>query len=454
MISAVFFMNAKGDVLISRVYRDDVNRTVATTFRNYIQETKDLRTPIKTIGSTTFFHIRIDTIYVVAVTRQNVNAALAFEVLNQLVELFEAYFKQIDEESIYANFVLIYELLDEVLDFGYPQHCSKDILQAFITQGKGRWFEREKEKAAADVSKITIRATGVVSWRNPELRYKRNQIYIDVIEAVNMLVSPKGTVLSQDVTGTVVLKTELSGMPECTLGMNDKAYLLAHEARRSAAAAASASSYSAAPVRRKAGSSGIAIEDVNFHQCVRLGKFDADRTISFIPPDGEFELMKYRTTTHINEPFRVMQNLKEVGHTRIEAHLTIMSTFSRELQANNIKILLPVPKNTAVCKVSVATGRARYLPEAAGVLWKIKRFPGKSEVTLAADIELGHVVTAKPSAAAAGWSRPPISMEFQVPMFTASGLQIRFLKVVEKSHYQTIKWVRYLTKNGSYQIRI
>ena len=40
--------------------------------------------------------------------------------------------------------------------------------------------------------------------------------------------------------------------------------------------------------------SEIDLEDVTFHQCVRLGKFDADRTISFIPPDGEFVLMKYR----------------------------------------------------------------------------------------------------------------------------------------------------------------
>lgn len=46
------------------------------------------------------------------------------------------------------------------------------------------------------------------------------------------------------------------------------------------------------------------------------------------------------------------------------------------------------------------------------------------------------------------WSRPPIAMEFQVPMFAASGLQIRFLKVVEKSHYNAIKWVRYITKAG------
>jgi hypothetical protein len=42
----------------------------------------------------------------------------------------------------------------------------------------------------------------------------------------------------------------------------------------------------------------------------------------------------------------------------------------------------------------------------------------------------------------------------QVPMFAASGLHVRFLKVFEKSNYQTIKWVRYITKAGQYQHRI
>lgn len=38
-------------------------------------------------------------------------------------------------------------------------------------------------------------------------------------------------------------------------------------------------------------------------------------------------------------------------------------------------------------------------------------------------------------------------------MFTSSGLLVRFLKVFERSNYQSVKWVRYLTKaNGSYQI--
>ena len=42
------------------------------------------------------------------------------------------------------------------------------------------------------------------------------------------------------------------------------------------------------------------MEDVNFHQCVRLSRFDHDRTISFIPPDGAFDLMTYRLNTQVS----------------------------------------------------------------------------------------------------------------------------------------------------------
>jgi AP-1 complex subunit mu len=38
----------------------------------------------------------------------------------------------------------------------------------------------------------------------------------------------------------------------------------------------------------------IDINDLKFHSCVRLSKFENERAISFIPPDGEFELLSYR----------------------------------------------------------------------------------------------------------------------------------------------------------------
>ncbi len=39
---------------------------------------------------------------------------------------------------------------------------------------------------------------------------------------------------------------------------------------------------------------------MKFHQCVRLSRFENERTISFIPPDGESELMSYRLNTTVS----------------------------------------------------------------------------------------------------------------------------------------------------------
>jgi Adaptor complexes medium subunit family len=43
-----------------------------------------------------------------------------------------------------------------------------------------------------------------------------------VHESVNLLMSSTGQVLRNDVTGKVMMRTFLSGMPECKFGLNDK----------------------------------------------------------------------------------------------------------------------------------------------------------------------------------------------------------------------------------------
>jgi AP-2 complex subunit mu-1 len=52
-----------------------------------------------------------------------------------------------------------------------------------------------------------VRATGAVSWRAEGLLYRKNEIYIDIIESVNVLLSNRGTVLKADVVGKIVVKT-------------------------------------------------------------------------------------------------------------------------------------------------------------------------------------------------------------------------------------------------------
>lgn len=68
------------------------------------------------------------------------------------------------------------------------------------------------------------------------------------------------------------MRAYLSGTPECKFGLNDKLVIDKSEHGMGDA---------------------VELDDCRFHQCVRLDEFDTSRTISFIPPDGEFELMKY-----------------------------------------------------------------------------------------------------------------------------------------------------------------
>jgi hypothetical protein len=53
--------------------------------------------------------------------------------LHKIVEVFTEYFKELEEESIRDNYVIIYELLDEMMDFGYPQTTESKILQEYVT---------------------------------------------------------------------------------------------------------------------------------------------------------------------------------------------------------------------------------------------------------------------------------------------------------------------------------
>jgi len=318
------------------------------------------------------------------------------------------------------------------MDFGYPQNCAVDVLRLYINLGN---VKPEQEPVP---SKLTSQITGAIDWRREGIKYRKNEVYIDVLECVNLLLGTTGNILRNEVTGTVQMNTKLTGMPECKFGLNDK---LVIEKENTQGAHSGGKS--------KQNKTGVEIDDCTFHRCVRLGKFDADRTITFIPPDGEFELMRYRVTDNINLPFRIIPAVQEeANQTKVSINLKVIANFSDKLFATHVVIRIPVPKNTAKAKIKNSFGRAKYEPEQQAIVWRVKRFPGRAECMLSADVDL--MPTVRPKA----WNRPPINVEFQVPMFTASGVHVRFLRVYDKSGYHTNRWVRYITKAGGYQIRI
>lgn len=66
-------------------------------------------------------HCKSEDMYVVAVNRSNVDAGMVFEFLYKIVALGKSYFGSFNEQSVKENFTLVYELLDEMIDFGLPK---------------------------------------------------------------------------------------------------------------------------------------------------------------------------------------------------------------------------------------------------------------------------------------------------------------------------------------------
>lgn len=53
-------------------------------------------------------------LYLLAMCRANVNAAAVLAFLHSVLNVFKHYFSELEEESLRDNFVIAYELLDEV----------------------------------------------------------------------------------------------------------------------------------------------------------------------------------------------------------------------------------------------------------------------------------------------------------------------------------------------------
>jgi AP-1 complex subunit mu len=167
-----------------------------------------------------------------------------------------------------------------------------------------RYITQESHKLEVQ-ARPPIAVTNAVSWRSEGIRYRKNEVFLDVVESLNLLVSSNGNVLRSEILGAVKMKCYLSGMPELRLGLNDKVMF----------------ETTGRATRGKA----VEMEDVKFHQCVRLSRFENDRTISFIPPDGEFELMSYRLNTQVKPLIWVECLVESHSGSRIEYMLKVCS---------------------------------------------------------------------------------------------------------------------------------
>lgn len=347
--SAIYFLDQKGKIIISRDYRGEVGSNITEKFQRKVLELDDrLVKPVFTEKDITYMWIRVNNIYIVAVAKGNPNVALVFSFLYKMQEVLTDYFKELEDESLRDNFVITYELLDEMMDHGYPQITEVKILKEYIKTEANKMAKEQKITNA----KLSTAVTNVVSWRPEGIKHPKNEIFLDVIEKLNLLVSANGNVLRSEIIGTVRMKSFLSGMPELKLGLNDKVLF----------------EMTGRTTRGKL----IEMEDIKFHQCVRLNKFESERVISFIPPDGEFELMNYRLDTHVKPLIWVECIVENFSRSKIEYLVKAKTQFKSKSIANNVEIFVSVPSDVDSPVFKSNVGTVKYVPDQNCMVWCIK----------------------------------------------------------------------------------
>lgn len=138
--------------------------------------------------------------YFVLTAKKNVRPNTATELLDRMCNIIVDYCGVINEESVRKNFLLIYELVDEVFvcllscvtcltrkDFGYPQETATESLKAFVANTPFRIDTSETFRTI--IPPILQKSTVASSSANKSVAENstKEDIFVDLYEYVNVV---------------------------------------------------------------------------------------------------------------------------------------------------------------------------------------------------------------------------------------------------------------------------
>ncbi|XP_076130690.1 AP-4 complex subunit mu-1 isoform X2 [Alosa pseudoharengus] len=388
-----------------------------------------------------FIHVRQGGLYWVASTKTNASPFTIIEFLNRLTALTKDYCGTLSEKSVRANFALIYELLDEMVDYGYIQTTSTDILKNFIQTEA----ESSKPFSLFDLSNVGLfgaetqqsKVAPSAAASRPIMANRgeqggKNEIFVDVIERLAMVIGSNGIIMKADIEGEIRVKCYLPNCSEMRIGLNEE--------------------LSIGKSQLRGYGSAVRVDECSFHQAVKLDEFDTYRIIKVCPSQGEQTVMQYQVCDDLPfaPPFRLFPSVERDSGNRLLMYLKLRCDLPPKSAAINVSITVPVPKGSVSLsqELSSPDQRAELQPKSKAVLWEIPRFPGGSQLSALFKLEVPGLSSA--SLLEVG----PVSMCFELPKHTCTGLQIRFLRLTPTQPGLSQRWVRYVTHSDSYTIRV
>ncbi|CCG24679.1 hypothetical protein CORT_0F04550 [Candida orthopsilosis Co 90-125] len=387
------------------------------------------------------------------------NPLIPYTFILRFVETLEDYFDDLTRSKIEANTDIITLILYQMLDDGMPYITDfnkiRDLVSHTSLLSK---IINEASKTTGLQPEVKQSFTTDIPWRRNESRHANNEMYVDVIETVNMILKPivkkakleqydsafyssktdnqvDNYVLSGCIDGQIDFFSQLSGAPTLELVLN------------------------------KVGSN---LELPRLHRCINSDLFRERRgVLSFIPPEGKSTLMKYQVD--LNELKSNKEKTSLIKLSTIDVQFSVQSNsseFEIKLFPANMITKIDFIKVEIVCeetddqikvnRISHGDFQTRLSGKHEWSLKDLKKgvVPTLSGTIVEEDIEdRGHS-----EGKAAAHKRPShIKLNYSHKGPVPSGLKVDSLLVVNAKglgeNTKPYKGVKYTTKSGDYIVR-
>ncbi|CAG2104068.1 unnamed protein product [Medioppia subpectinata] len=416
MIDSLFIINQTGDIFMEKHWKSVVHRSVCDYFleAQHRQPSPHNITPVMATPHHYLISIYRCGLYLVAVTHNEIPPLFVIEFLHRVVDNFIDYFNDCNESLIKEHYVVVYELLDEMLDNGFPLATESNILKELIKPPNILRTIANTVTGRTNVSAtLPSGQLSNVPWRRTGVKYNNNEAYFDVIEEIDAIIDKSGSVVSAEIQGYIDCCIKLSGMPDLSLSfVNPRLF-----------------------------------DDVSFHPCVRFRRWESERVLSFVPPDGNFRLMSYHIGAQnmVSIPLYIRHHIsfKDVGHGKIEIQVGPKQTMGKLLEAVIIEILMP--KTVLNVNVTPTQGKYSFDPVSKLLVWDVGRMEAGRLPNIKGIINLQ-------SGAPLPDANPTVLVKFNISQLSISGLKVNRLDMYGEK-YKPFKGVKYMTKAGNFQVR-
>ncbi|XP_061545919.1 AP-3 complex subunit mu-1 [Phycodurus eques] len=417
MIHSVFLINHTGDIFLEKHWKSVINRSVCDYFFEAKEKALEPENvpPILQTPHHYLINIYRGKIFFIAVIQTEVPPLFVIEFLHRVADTLQDYFGECSESVIKANLVTVYEILEEMLDNGFPLATESNVLKEMI---KPPTILRSVVNTLTGGSNVgDTLPTGQLSsipWRRVGVKYTNNEAYFDVIEEIDAILDKSGSTVFAEIQGVIEACVRLTGMPDLTLSFMNPRLL----------------------------------DDVSFHPCVRFKRWDLERVLSFIPPDGNFTLMTYHVSSQnlVAIPVYVKQNISfmETGSCgRLDVTIGPKQTMGKTVEG--LLVTIHMPKAVLSANLTATQGNYTYDLATKVLVWDVGKLNPQKLPNLRGSLSV-QPGAPKPE------ENPSLNIDMKIQQVAISGLKVNRLDMYGEK-YKPFKGVKYLTKAGKFQVR-